>query len=523
MRSTLSPHPRSPARSPAPRRFGPAAGVVWLALALLAATVAVPKAGASTDLAAILAGTGIPADQVGYLLFDLDSGAVLEAHNPDTRFIPASVAKVPTALAALATLGPDHRFTTELVATGPVVDGRVDGDLYLVGGGDPGLSTDDLAALAGDLARLGIVSVAGGFFYDDRLAPSIPSINPMQPRAASYNPGVSALSANFNRLGLTWRAAADGTDFTVLADADRVDVALPDYPVRGLAAALPDDIAYRWVGEGPAPFGFEWQMSGDAEAEGFVWLPVRDPSRHTADLFRRLAADRGIDLPVPAPGAAPATAAALASHRGARLTELVDGLLRFSNNLSAELVGLAASRAITGAALSPDASALTVGAWFAASMPQVAFDGMILDTHSGLSASARLTPRQTAAFLAFGYHGGAAGMAGGDGFFSLLPERPYSPALAEALAPDQVPGTPPVQVRAKTGTMSFGRGLAGYIDTAGGIRVGFAIYVSDWAARAAMDAAFDPDRLGSPPEARRWLRQARAIEEALVRGWAADW
>lgn len=496
----------------------------WLAtLLILVAAIPATVARAQTDLSAILAGTGIPAGQVGYLLFDLDSGDVLEAHNPDTRFIPASVAKVPTALAALATLGPDHRFTTELVATGPIVAGRLEGDLVLVGGGDPGLSTDDLAALASDLAALGVRSVAGAFLYDDRLAPEVPAINDRQPRAASYNPGVSALSVNFNRLGLTWRPAGGATDFIVLADADRVDVPLPDYPVRRLDAPLPDEVAYRLAPGGAGPFGFEWQFSATAEAEGFVWLPVRDPARHTADLFRRVAADRGITLPAPTAGAAPATATGLAARTSQPLETLVTGMLRFSNNLSAELIGLSASRAITGVALAPDASAMALGAWFAATMPQVSFDGMALDTHSGLSATARLTPRQTAAFLTFGYYGGAAGLAGHDGFHALMPERPYSAALAEELAPDQAAGVPPVQVRAKTGTMSYGRGLAGYIDSAAGRRLGFAIYVSDWAARAAMDAAFDPDRLGSPPEARRWLRQARAIEEALVRGWARLW
>ena len=44
------------------------------------------------------------------------------------------VAKVVTALYALETLGSEYRFVTELIATGPIVDGRLDGDLYLVGG-----------------------------------------------------------------------------------------------------------------------------------------------------------------------------------------------------------------------------------------------------------------------------------------------------------------------------------------------------------------------------------------------------
>ena len=54
---------------------------------------------------------------------------------------PASNLKLLTARLALDLLGPDHRYRTSVEGTAPV-DGRVDGDLHLVGGGDPVLGTD---------------------------------------------------------------------------------------------------------------------------------------------------------------------------------------------------------------------------------------------------------------------------------------------------------------------------------------------------------------------------------------------
>ena len=54
--------------------------------------------------------------------------------------------------------------------------------------------------------------------------------------------------------------------------------------------------------------------------------------------------------------------------------------------------------------------------------------------------------------------------------------------------------------RVKTGTMSYGRGLAGYIDTAAGRRLAFAIFFNDAEERAALDAAFDPHVRAIDPE-----------------------
>ncbi|MCP6237338.1 D-alanyl-D-alanine carboxypeptidase, partial [Klebsiella pneumoniae] len=79
---------------------------------------------------------------------DVDDGTLVWAHDPQRLLPPASVAKALTALYALETLGEDHRFETRLLATAPVVAGRIDGDLILAGGGDPELSTDRLAELA---------------------------------------------------------------------------------------------------------------------------------------------------------------------------------------------------------------------------------------------------------------------------------------------------------------------------------------------------------------------------------------
>lgn len=64
-------------------------------------------------------------------------------HKPDRSVIPASNMKILTAVAALETLGPDFVYETRIAATDrPSADGVLDGDLYVIGGGDPVVMTD---------------------------------------------------------------------------------------------------------------------------------------------------------------------------------------------------------------------------------------------------------------------------------------------------------------------------------------------------------------------------------------------
>ena len=115
----------------------------------------------------------------------VDDTEVVVEFGASTAVIPASNEKLFVAATALAVLGADYRFRTELVS-GPPSDGVIVGNVYLVGGGDPVLRTADvedpqrypsfnttsLEELADQVVALGITTIDGdvvgdGSRYDD--------------------------------------------------------------------------------------------------------------------------------------------------------------------------------------------------------------------------------------------------------------------------------------------------------------------------------------------------------------------
>jgi len=106
--------------------------------------------------------------QVGIVVAEVASGRVIAQHNADALLIPASNQKLVTAAVALTALGPDFRFHTVLGADAPIRDGVLEGDLVVVGSGDPsysdrvrGSARAALDSLATALQQRGIRHIRG--------------------------------------------------------------------------------------------------------------------------------------------------------------------------------------------------------------------------------------------------------------------------------------------------------------------------------------------------------------------------
>jgi serine-type D-Ala-D-Ala carboxypeptidase/endopeptidase (penicillin-binding protein 4) len=109
-------------------------------LLLLAATLAPVASRADESLAgkvdALVNAPEYKHSHWGALVADAATGKELYALNADKLFLPASTTKLYSCAAALAALGPDHRFYTRVHARGPIKDGVLRGDLVLVASGD---------------------------------------------------------------------------------------------------------------------------------------------------------------------------------------------------------------------------------------------------------------------------------------------------------------------------------------------------------------------------------------------------
>lgn len=117
-------------------------------------------------LRGLVGAAGLPARSIGLQLQAVDDLAPLAALNAEQPYQLASTAKVITALAALDLLGPQYRWRTYAFLGGPLHEGRLLGNLLIVGGGNAYLRSADLQAWFVRLQELGLQEVWGDIVLD---------------------------------------------------------------------------------------------------------------------------------------------------------------------------------------------------------------------------------------------------------------------------------------------------------------------------------------------------------------------
>ncbi len=425
--------------------------------------------------------------EVGFAVVDVKSGEILDQRLGLTLLPPASTLKVVTALYALDRLGSDYRFKTRLLATGSINAGKIEGDLILAGGGDPTLDTDLLAELAKRLREAGITEVKGRFLiYPDAL-PRGDRIDYDQPDHVAYNPAFGGLNLNFNRVHFKWKKKQDDFEIKMAA--------------RGLNYSPSTSVAFMGIIERKAPV-FEYRRGRDRDKwtvarwalnrDGARWLPVRFPAVYAGDVFRTLARTNGVVLrPAEVIGILP-EATPLVDIESDALVPMLQGMLKFSTNLTAEAAGMTASKAV-GPLDDLAMSGARMGGWAMARFGAV---GRFRD-HSGLGYGSAITPGDMARILAANHQ--------------------IAPLLktVNMAADKKGSGRKGSIVRAKTGTLNFVSSLAGFVTAPGGRDLAFAIFSADTARRDAIP----PAERERPPGSKSWARRSRRMQRDLIREW----
>lgn len=433
--------------------------------------------------------------KVSCVVADARTGEVLEGLRPVLAQPPASVAKAITSLYALEALGPGYRFRTRVIATGPVQGGIVQGDIALVGGGDPLLNTDNLFVLARKLKDAGVRGATGKFIVHGGGLPVIDQIDAAQPAHVGYNPAVSGLILNFNRVYFEWKR--DGNGYSVVMDA-RSEKLRPRVSVARMKIVDRKSPTYTYARRNGRD---EWSVARGALGKGGGrWLPVRDPLNYAGEVFRSLARSHGIELKKAkaASGAVP-RGTVLSEHVSVDLTHVIKGMLKYSTNITAEVLGLMATAKRGKTPSSLKASANEMSHWLSQRLR--AKRPKFVD-HSGLGDASRITSHDMVRALT---------EVGVDGPLIRLMKQ-----ISMKDAAGKVDKSHPLKVFAKTGTLNFVSALAGYVRTPDGRQLAFAIFSSDTNRRASLSRA-QRDR---PEGGRAWTRRARRMQQRMLERWA---
>ncbi|MFB3908993.1 MAG: D-alanyl-D-alanine carboxypeptidase/D-alanyl-D-alanine-endopeptidase [Candidatus Eisenbacteria bacterium] len=438
------------------RRLLPAS---FLALAFLlpagsvgaaAATLARPAPGVAASVAFAPIAGGSPA-------IALDENRLLP---------PASVAKIVTTAAALDLLGPGHRFVTRLWADGPLQDGRLEGNLYLSGEGDPFLVHERLWLLAHEAAAAtGLREVAGDLVVHAPIVLDLQEGRSAENTDSPYAAPVSILAVDFNNLFLRIRAGS--------RDGAPAEVFLDPFPIPGVAVDAAVTTSGSGRGEPVAvsrrrdPAGGEvWVVRGSVGMAGppggGVYRSCSDPAMLAGGILRGLLAQNGVSSSGSIRGGAPPVdARVLAEMSSLPLGEIVRSVNGYSNNLMADLLLVD-----IGEQGSAAAGSARVAAWFAEAVP--ASPAPRLVDGSGLSVENRISAAQLVALLQWA----AAKERVFPDLYASLPRPGDEGTLERRFREGRAPS-----LRAKTGTLgdSGVSSIAGYLDHPDGTRWAFAI------------------------------------------------
>jgi len=436
-------------------------------------------------VARVLKSAGVPPSAVAVLVQDVDARMPRASFNADKPMNPASAMKLLTTYAALELLGPAYTWKTEALATAPLKDGVLEGDLVLKGTGDPKLGFEQLWLLLRQLRARGLREIRGDLVLDrshfapENHDPARFDGEPLRP----YNVGADALLLNFKAIRLTFVPDAAAKTVSVSAEPapaqfDLVNLlklaegACPATWYEGIRMDLAHtDAAARLILTGGYPA---------ACGEKTRHVAVLGHPQFVAGVFRQLWTELGGSLHGGwREGAAPAGARLLARAESPALAEVVREINKYSNNVMARQLFLtlgaeSAKRPARGA----DAEA-ALRAWLAQKalpMPELS-----IENGAGLSRSDRISAESLGRLLLAAFASPVM-----PEFLASLPLAGIDGTMKRRANGDGVAG----QAHVKTGYLDGVRALAGYVLDRRGKRV-VVVFLANHPNAAATRAAQD--------------------------------
>ena len=155
---------------------------------------------------------------IGVVVKDLKTGALLYEINGDKPYIPASLTKLITAYGVLKEIPGGQRFVMRLLSSGKISKGKLHGELYLLGGGDPSFVSESMWKLVNNFKRTGVTQVQGDIVVDDSLFDNNRYGRNPQRVDRAYDAPVGAMSFNWNSVNVYIRPSEIGQPPFVFPD-----------------------------------------------------------------------------------------------------------------------------------------------------------------------------------------------------------------------------------------------------------------------------------------------------------------
>ena len=408
---------------------------------------------------------GFPTRGLSLYVHEIGQDEPLLSVAADVPRPPASTIKLLTTLAALEELTPAWRWKTEAYVTQPVRDGRLVGDLYIKGYGDPYLVIEHFWRLLRALRAAGLETIDGNLVLDQshfaREAGDAADFDNQPLRA--YNVLPNALLVNFQAVNFRFIPLSSDKRIQIIADPLPANVelenrvVLADAACRGWARRLGMKLRHekdrtRVIFSGTYDAG-----CGDNE----LFRVVSEPAPYILGLFRSLWTELGGRFEGDVREATvPAEATLFHVAYSPPLADIIRSINKFSNNVMARQLLLTLGAEKAGAPGTTDKGIQAVSEWL--KRRNLIFPELVLENGAGLSREETISARHLGQVLLAGWRSPYM-----PEYISSLPLAAMDGTLRRRFNDAALEG----QMHLKTGSLRDVRSVAGYVLDRAGRRV----------------------------------------------------
>lgn len=411
---------------------------------------------------AALKAQNIPASSLSVYAEDLATGEILLSHNAGQLRQPASTIKTLTTYVALDVLGPAYAWKTRAYANGTLRNGVLNGDLVLVGGGDPYMTAERWWAFVTEIRQAGVKTITGDVIIDRSYFAPLD-----EDRAAfdgapekSYNVIPDALMVNFQTARFTLTGGVEAGKAILVVEPQPANLQVNN-AVRLSGSNCRRGYQDLRFSTPQGASGNSITLSGTTAA-GCGRLTVARAIMSAPDyafgtfktFFQQQGGtiDGGLRL-----ATLPANARLLVTYDSLTLGEIIRLVNKFSNNIMARMLLLTLGAEQFGQPATTDKGQRAISDWLA--QRQIDPRGFVIDNGSGLSRQERISALGLARMLKMAWQGQFM-----PEFAASLPLAATDGTLRSRFQSAAMRG----RLRLKTGQMEGVASLAGYVNAASG-------------------------------------------------------